>query len=66
MMTAAITTLSQPFVVIAVRMVKHQLGEGKSWLYAYLRLLTNEGLPYLYTALRYDRATVETGTSTSR
>lgn len=50
--TTAITTLSQPFLVIAVRMVKHQLGAGKSWLYAYLQLLTNEGLPYLYTALR--------------
>lgn len=50
--TAIITTLSQPFLVIAVRMVKHQLGAGKTWLYAYLQLLSNEGLPYLYTALR--------------
>lgn len=48
----AITTLSHPFLVIAVRMVKHQLGAGKTWLYAYLQLMTNEGLPYLYTALR--------------
>lgn len=46
------STLSHPFLVLAVNMVKYPMYRGRSWLYAYFRIVAEKGFPGLYRGLK--------------